>query len=167
MRRRAYTHYGPYFRAWRQCYFAPGLLHLLCGVLILFYGQDGPNGNQDDVVVGNKKGVSKDEARRNFLYGVMNYRMWIFTITYGFCFGVELVVDNILGDYYYSQACCARGDSARRAQQLHARQLRARQLHARLRALQLHAQPGCARRRALWRLTRSSLLPSAVQHEPD
>jgi NNP family nitrate/nitrite transporter-like MFS transporter len=55
------------------------------------------------VVVGGKKGVSKEEARRNFLYGVLNYRMWIFTLTYGFCFGVELVVDNILGDYYYSQ----------------------------------------------------------------
>jgi NNP family nitrate/nitrite transporter-like MFS transporter len=39
-----FTNYGPYFRSWRQCYFAPGLLHLLCGVLILFYGQDGPNG---------------------------------------------------------------------------------------------------------------------------
>lgn len=28
-----FTHYGPYFRAWRQCYFAPGLLHLLIGSL--------------------------------------------------------------------------------------------------------------------------------------
>ena len=28
-----FTNYGPYFRAWRQCYFAPGLLHLLCGML--------------------------------------------------------------------------------------------------------------------------------------
>ena len=28
-----FAQYGPYFRAWRQCYFAPGLLHLLCGVL--------------------------------------------------------------------------------------------------------------------------------------
>ena len=69
-----FTRYGPYFRAWRQCYFAPGLLHLLCGALILFYGQDGPDGNQDDKVVGNKRGVSKEEARRNFLYGVLNYR---------------------------------------------------------------------------------------------
>lgn len=29
-------------------------------------------------MVGNKKGVSKEEARRNFMYGVLNYRMWIF-----------------------------------------------------------------------------------------
>ena len=26
-------------------------------------------------MVGNKKGVSNEEARRNFLYGVLNYRM--------------------------------------------------------------------------------------------
>ena len=55
------------------------------------------------MVVGNKKGVSKEEARRNFLYGVLNYRMWVFTVTYGFCFGVELVVDNILANYFYAQ----------------------------------------------------------------
>ncbi len=94
------------------CVFAPA--PLACAALtdarpvrcsILFYGQDGPNGNQEDVAVGhnNKKGVTKEEARRNFLYGVMNYRMWIFTVTYGFCFGVELVIDNVIGDYYYSQ----------------------------------------------------------------
>jgi len=47
--------------------------------------------------------VSKAEARRNFLYGIMNYRMWVFTVTYGFCFGVELVIDNILANYFYSQ----------------------------------------------------------------
>ena len=72
-------------------------------MLILFYGQDGPDGNHDQKVVGNKKGVSKEEARRNFLYGILNYRMWIFTVTYGFCFGVELVIDNILAGYFYSQ----------------------------------------------------------------
>jgi NNP family nitrate/nitrite transporter-like MFS transporter len=29
--------------------------------------------------------------------------MWIFVLTYGFCFGVELVVDNVLHDYFYNQ----------------------------------------------------------------
>jgi MFS transporter, NNP family, nitrate/nitrite transporter len=100
-----FTTYGPYTRSWRQCYFAPGLLHLLLGCLILFYGQDGPDGNREDVPQGNtgKAGVDKAAAWRNFKFGCLNYRTWIFTITYGFCFGVELVVDNILAGYFYSQ----------------------------------------------------------------
>jgi hypothetical protein len=70
-------------RAWRQCYFAPGLLHLHRGSLILFFGQDAPDGNLEDLMLGGKKGGNKEEARRAFLYGIMNYRMWVFTITYG------------------------------------------------------------------------------------
>ena len=100
-----FTTYGPYTRSWRQCYFAPGLLHLLLGSLILFFGQDGPDGNREDVVVGTtgKAGVDNAQAMRNFKFGCLNYRTWIFTITYGFCFGVELVVDNVLAGYFYSQ----------------------------------------------------------------
>jgi NNP family nitrate/nitrite transporter-like MFS transporter len=101
----AFTAYGPYYRSWRQCYFAPGLLHLLCGALILFFGQDTPDGNLEDLTLGGKKGVSKEEARRSFMCGVLNYRMWVLTITYGFCFGVELVIDNILASYFYRHAC--------------------------------------------------------------
>jgi NNP family nitrate/nitrite transporter-like MFS transporter len=78
-----FTKYGPYFRAWRQCYFAPGLLHLLCGGLILFFGQDGPDGNREDTIVGTQKGVSKEAARRSFIYGIKNYRTWVLTVTYG------------------------------------------------------------------------------------
>jgi len=100
--------YGPYYRAWRQCYFAPGLLHTFCGLMILFVGQDGPDGNHSEtkaVKAGDKAAASAaaGSGRRNFIAGVTNYRMWIFTITYGFCFGVELVVDNILANYFYSQ----------------------------------------------------------------
>ena len=98
-----FSTYGPFNRSWRQCYFAPGLLHLLCGSLILFFGQDLPDGNMEDLTLGGKKGVSKEEARRAFMYGILNYRTWVFTITYGFCFGVELVIDNILAGYFYSQ----------------------------------------------------------------
>lgn len=30
-----------------------------------------------------------------------NYRMWILALTYGFSFGLELTIDNILAEYYY------------------------------------------------------------------
>ena len=97
-----FTAYGPYYRSWRQCYFAPGLLHVAVGMAILFLGQDGPDGNHSETKAPASKS-SPGAGMRNFKAGVLNYRMWIFTLTYGFCFGVELVVDNILANYFYSQ----------------------------------------------------------------
>lgn len=99
-----FSAYGPAFRAWRQCFFCPGLLHLISGMLILFTGIDTPDGNKDDIArKAGKKVLSKGEGWRNMVAGFTNYRTWIFTITYGFCFGVELVVDNVLADYFSNE----------------------------------------------------------------
>lgn len=31
---------------------------------------------------------------------LLNYRTWVLTILYGFCFGVELTVNNIVNSYF-------------------------------------------------------------------
>lgn len=31
------------------------------------------------------------------------HRTWVMTLTYGYCFGVELTVDNVLPQYMYDQ----------------------------------------------------------------
>ncbi len=82
--------HGPAFRAWRQCYFAPGLLHTLTGMLILILGQDSPDGNYSQLVKSGARTADKGEAWKNFKAGITNYRMWVFVLTYGFCFGVEV-----------------------------------------------------------------------------
>ena len=34
---------------------------------------------------------------------VLNYRTWIMCLNYGYCFGVELVVDNVITYYLFDQ----------------------------------------------------------------
>ncbi|KAJ6800873.1 high-affinity nitrate transporter 2.3 [Iris pallida] len=45
----------------------------------------------------------KDSFANVFSAGAKNYRGWILAITYGYCFGVELTIDNIIAQYFYDR----------------------------------------------------------------
>jgi MFS transporter, NNP family, nitrate/nitrite transporter len=32
--------------------------------------------------------------------GVGNYRAWVLALTYGYCYGVELIMENVAGDFF-------------------------------------------------------------------
>lgn len=89
------------FTAWRIAFFIPALFQTLSAFAVLIFGQDMPDGN----FYGLKKSgeMAKDKFSWVFYYGITNYRGWILALTYGYCFGVELAVDNIIAEYFYDR----------------------------------------------------------------
>lgn len=89
------------FTAWRIAFFIPALFQTLSAFAVLIFGQDMPDGNFYGLKKSGEK--AKDKFSWVFYYGITNYRGWILALTYGYCFGVELTVDNIIAEYFYDR----------------------------------------------------------------
>merc|ERR1712216_849493 len=92
---------GRIFSAWRWAYLVPGLLHTIMGVAVMFVGQDLPDGNYKFLHTSGQ--LEKKSALNTQYLGIANNRMWCMVATYGFCFGVELTMNNIVAAYLYDQ----------------------------------------------------------------
>lgn len=60
------------FIAWRWAMFVPAFMHIISGIMILFFAQDLPDGNY--AVLKSSGGMQKDNPMRVFITGIMNYR---------------------------------------------------------------------------------------------
>jgi NNP family nitrate/nitrite transporter-like MFS transporter len=89
------------FTAWRIAFFIPALFQILSAFAVLIFGQDMPDGNFYGLKKSGEK--AKDKFSWVFYYGITNYRGWILALTYGYCFGVELTIDNIIAEYFYDR----------------------------------------------------------------
>lgn len=89
------------FTAWRIAFFIPALFQTLSAFAVLIFGQDMPDGNFHGLKKSGER--AKDKFSWVFYYGFTNYRGWILALTYGYCFGVELAVDNIIAEYFYDR----------------------------------------------------------------
>ncbi|KAM7266887.1 hypothetical protein ACFE04_009053 [Oxalis oulophora] len=87
--------------AWRLSFIVPATFQFVTAILVLVYGQDLPTGNYRDI----KKSSSepKQAALDVLKDGLKNYRAWILALIYGYCFGVELITDNIIAQYFYDR----------------------------------------------------------------
>ena len=81
------------FTAWRWAYIL-GYGALVGWHGVMFLGQDLPDGNYK--LLHTSGALEKKSAWQVNVIGMKNYRMWCMVLTYGFCFGVELTMNNIV-----------------------------------------------------------------------
>ena len=63
-------------------------------------GRDLPDGNFKELELSGAK--QKTDSGIVIKTGTSNINAWILTITYGFCFGVELTMNNVGALYFYT-----------------------------------------------------------------
>ncbi|KAL4420578.1 hypothetical protein ABPG75_010234 [Micractinium tetrahymenae] len=97
----AVEHSQPEFIAWRNCYLVVGWLQILVGILVLAFGQDLPGGNY--AALRRRGDMIRPNTAREYWAACKNYRTWILCICYGFSFGIELTMNNVLSNYIYDQ----------------------------------------------------------------
>jgi len=84
--------------SWRLCFLVPLTLHLVSGCMALS-GRDLPDGNFKEL----ERSGAKQKSNSGIVLkvGASNVNAWILTVTYGFCFGVELTMTNVAAFYFY------------------------------------------------------------------
>ncbi|KAK9061708.1 hypothetical protein SSX86_018891 [Deinandra increscens subsp. villosa] len=91
--------------SWRTAFIVPAMFQTLLALMVLAYGQDLPDGNYKNIKKLQK--TSKEDTTTTttgvFVNGIKNYRGWVLGLTYGYCFGVELTMDNIIAEYFYDR----------------------------------------------------------------
>jgi len=77
------------FTAWRWAFFVPAAFQTVLTVCTLAFAQDMPDGQYKDLRA--TGAMVKPMGWPVWKAALFNYRTWVMTLTYGYCFGVELV----------------------------------------------------------------------------
>ena len=102
--------------AWRGCFVVPAFLTVCCGVWTFYCSDDTPKGNLSELktkesIVGQLIGHEDTDKENNgsfkdmlydFFQAIKNPNVVLLMINYACTFGVELQIDNIAANYYYT-----------------------------------------------------------------
>ncbi|KAH9295732.1 hypothetical protein KI387_039320 [Taxus chinensis] len=92
---------SPPFTTWCISFFLPRMMHLFMGLLVLIFRQDLPDGNY--VALHKQVDKAKDKFSKVVWHAVKNLWTLILALTHGYCFGVELIIDNVIAEYFYDK----------------------------------------------------------------
>ena len=89
--------------AWRVAYLIPCAMLIITGLAVLAFPHDdlprgcAGGGGGRDMGGGAKGGQGFWKVVRG---GVCDYRAWVLLLTYGYCYGVELIMENVAADFF-------------------------------------------------------------------
>ncbi|MNH94041.1 Major Facilitator Superfamily protein [compost metagenome] len=75
----------------------PGIILLIMAYIYYRYTQDTPQGNFKKLSEGGRINRKKNGS---FLLALKDYRVWILTLAYAACFGIEITVDNVAATFF-------------------------------------------------------------------
>jgi len=83
--------------SWRIAMVVPGIILLIMAYIYYKYTQDTPQGNFKKL-----SGDGRINKKKNgsFLLALKDYRVWILTLAYAACFGIEITVDNVAATFF-------------------------------------------------------------------
>jgi NNP family nitrate/nitrite transporter-like MFS transporter len=86
---------------WRLALAVPGACMLIMAVLYWRHTQDCPDGDYAELrAAGNAPEEGGKGGWASFKAAAANYRVWLLSVTYGACFGVEIFIHNIAAIHY-------------------------------------------------------------------
>jgi Nitrate/nitrite transporter len=83
--------------SWRVAMLVPGIILLIMAYIYYRYTQDTPQGNFKKLSEGGRINRKKNGS---FLLALKDYRVWILTLAYAACFGIEITVDNVAATFF-------------------------------------------------------------------
>ncbi len=84
--------------AWRLAMVVPGAILLVMAFIYYRYTTDTPAGNFRDLAPRNT--ATRKDERGGLAVALRDYRVWILTLAYAACFGIEITVDNVAATFF-------------------------------------------------------------------
>ncbi|HLT87770.1 MAG TPA: MFS transporter [Sphingobacterium sp.] len=85
--------------SWRVAMVVPGIILLLMAFIYYRHTTDTPAGNFSDLQKTDAP-ASQKKSKGSLIGALQDYRVWVLTLAYAACFGIEITVDNVAAIFF-------------------------------------------------------------------
>ncbi|MFB2119357.1 MFS transporter [Parapedobacter sp. 2B3] len=85
--------------SWRLAMVVPGVILLVMAFVYYRYTTDTPAGNFRDLAR-TDAAVRQKKGKGSLMEALRDYRVWVLTLAYAACFGIEITVDNVAATFF-------------------------------------------------------------------